>query len=609
MLVGANSCTANNRSMGFAENLGVDMAQVPETPGCYQFKDDAGRFLYVGKAGNLKRRLRDHLVSPTPKIERMLKEASSLSWILCGSENEALLVEAGLVGKHQPRYNSRLKSANPYGGLAVDLRNQQAPRMMKWRGGTKKGVEVLGPFPDGEITEVLWRAGQEVLGLRTCKPGVYKRHEQLEVPCILAEIGRCAAPCVGKTNTHEQQNKVKVLLRAGRGNPQDLLGIMKTERELAAKERKYEKAARLRDTEKAARKILSGKEMPQWQKKHCDVWAIVGERALFAIQLVKIRNGSLTGTLSWTMEGADSEDTVLAFAMLETYGQEGCEVREVLTSFPVGADVEKRIREVSPRNTVFRVPVKGTGKSVLALAQVNADSLLQRSLRERDSDPQKRSESLGSLGSVLGIDAPWRIECFDISHHGGRHSYAGMVVLEDALPVKRDYRLFRVDAGGDDYAAMSQAVKRRYRNKDTLPDLLVVDGGLGQLTVANRALKDLGVDIPAVGLAKRFEEIWQGNTSKILQPNDPALHVLQRARDEAHRFSRGAHRRAKNKVDAFSHLEVPGFGPKRKKMVLAKYKDISSLKKADAVDLSEKTGVPLQVATALLRSLNENPSF
>lgn len=580
--------------------LDVDLQQVPTSPGCYQFFSVDGTALYVGKAINLRRRLADHLQQPIPKIKRMLVEAYDLQWIVCSNELEALLVEAGLIGRLQPRYNSRLKTSNPYPSLAIDSR-YKAPRLVKWRYGQQKEVEVFGPYPKAVLADALWRAGQEVLGLRTCSTGVYKRHERSGRPCILADIGRCAAPCVGRINNASQRENVVLFSKAAKGDIDPLLVEIKNQEEAAAKLRLYEKAARLRDLKISLADANEQSILAGFSKQDSDVWAVASGFGIRAVQLLAVRQGVLVQALCWGVEGKNTDEQGLQAAMVEHYAQNGVIVSKILLNVAPTQELSAQLKNYSKRALVVQQPKRGHGKKAVEIAVLNAEQAVVRFRAQRDKNPELRSEALSRLGEVLGIEAPWRIECFDISHHAGKNSYAGLTVLEDGLPQPKEYRLYKVSTGGDDYKAMREAVTRRAK-AGNLPDLLIVDGGKGQLEAGKKALKAAGVSVPIVGLAKRFEEIWGDVGTILLDDTDPALHILQLARDEAHRFSRRAHRRAKTKQSTKLGIEVKGLGPARQKVLLGAYPTRAKLQNATLEDLQKI--LPEEVSLAVFNTLH-----
>lgn len=595
--------------------LAVTLAEIPTTPGCYTFTGADGRPLYIGKAVNLRARLTSHLRDPDPRLVRMLEEATELSWIECANEAEALVVEAGRIAALQPRYNVRLREADPYPYLALTgAGSTGVPRFQLWRGPARRGVQRFGPWPQREVLEALRRVGEEVYGVRSCADGVFERAQRSGRPCLLAELGRCAAPCVGRVEPAEHQRRVDELRAVLRGATAPARRAVDALMAEAAAEQAYERAARMRDLAEALTRIDELQRVQGLEGRSVDAVGVARSGPVRTVQLCSVRDGALVATRTLVLDGEATEAELVARVLGELYrgpgGGDG-RVTEVLVPVRPAGDWDALLTAHFARTVRLAVPARGPRRALLELATVNAGQQLARELRRRDADPGRRAAVLAALGGHLGIPAPWRIECFDISHTQGRVPVAACVVLEDALPVPGEYRTIHVPEGGDDYAGMELAVRRRYQpvaaGRRAAPDLVLIDGGPGQLAAARAALDALGLTIPTVALAKRLEEVWlDAETAVVLPGNDPALHVLQRARDEAHRFSRARHRARRAKATLADPLDLPpvdGLGPARRVGLLAAFATRPALEAAP-VDALVAAGLPPAVARALHAALH-----
>lgn len=558
--------------------VNLELKDVPHNPGVYTFEDAAGVALYVGKAVDLRLRLGSHLRDPEPRLVSMLHEAERVTWTICASETEALVVEARRIAALGPRYNIRLREPDAYPYLALVESPVGIRRVRVHRGGPNKFVQRFGPYPDRSVLVALRRYAQEALGLRTCTDGTFTRAQQSGRACLLYEMGQCSGPCIGAIDQAEHHRREQVLETVLKGKVHQAVRDVRHDMTQASAERQFERAARLRDLASALERVRELSMVQGLDGKDLDAVGLAQVGPTRAARLVCVRDGAQVATRTLVLEELVDDEELLARSLVEFYAN--------TASLPAPAEVLLELESPDAAALVaahylkpvkVSVPHRGARRELLERARTDAHEALSREARRRDADPQRRASALDALGQALGIDAPWRIECFDISHTQGRVPVAGMVVLEDALPRTSQYRTFNVAPGGDDYAAMYEAVSRRYRatakGQGALPGLVLIDGGPGQLAQARRALSDLGVSLPTAALAKRLEELWLSDETSVLLPRDSAaLHVVQRARDEAHRFSRKAHRRRRDRVtsaDTWGDLpHVSGLGPKLQQKLL-----------------------------------------
>lgn len=589
--------------------LDITLSEIPTTPGCYTFHGPDEKALYIGKALNLRARLASHLRDPDVRLVPMLAEASSLTWLECGSEAEALLIEAGQIAAQQPRYNIRLRESDAYPYLALATGANPFARVQRWRGPPRRGVQRFGPWPEREVLDALARVAEEVYGIRSCADTVFRRAQLQGRPCLLAELGRCSAPCVGRITVDEYSGRVVELTGLLRGQTGGAKVKVAELMAVAAAERAFERAARMRDLGLALARVAELQRVQGLEGRSLDAIGLAHSGPLRAIQVCQIRSGALVSSRSWTFEGEGEDTELVARTLAELYREPGRgtgSVTEVLVPVLPAGEFGALLEAHYGRRVRLLVPQRGARRSLVELMVANATSAAARECRRRDADPGRRAETLTQLGAALGIPAPWRIECFDISHTQGQDPVAACIVLEDTLPVPSQYRTIHVAPGGDDYAGMYEAVLRCYApvaaGRRPAPGLLLIDGGPGQLAAARAALEKLGLTFPSAALAKRLEEVWlDGETTLRLEATDPSLHVLQRARDEAHRFSRARHRarRARSAMrDPLDLPVIPGLGPRRRAALLATFSTRASLEAADIPALVA-AGLPDQLAVLL----------
>ena len=609
---------------------------IPDAPGSYQFKDQHGRIIYVGKAKSLRSRLSNYFGPPAtllPRTRQMVAAAETVEWIEVRNEVEALFLEYNLIKEHRPRFNIRLKDDKSYPFLAVTL-DEEWPRAMVMRGAKRKGVRYFGPYAHAyairETLDLLLRT----FPIRTCTNGKFQRHERLGRPCLYAHIEKCVAPCVKAVTEDDYQVLVDDMLGFLAGDTAPVITRLETLMADAADELEFERAARVRDQLVSVRKAVERQQMVGTKEEDLDVIGLVEDELEASVQIFFVRRGRVVGRKGIVIDKVEDLDTpALSAAILEqVYGDATADdvPREVLLRAQPEdlALYEEFLTLVRGSKVRIRVPQRGDRRTLLETVEQNAQEAFNRHKLKRASDHNARAQALTALQEALHLpEAPLRIECFDISNLQGTQIVASMTVLEDGLPKRSEYRRFKVryPGGQDDFAAMEEVLTRRFRRyleeRDEgaragkrfayPPNLLVIDGGKGQLGVAVRVLEDLGLeDISVVGLAKRFEEVYRpGESDPVRIPRDsPALYLLQHVRDEAHRFAITYHRTLRDKSMTKSVLDdVPGLGPTRRTKLIKHFGSVKKLREQDTDALLALTWLPDAVARDLYAALHGEP--
>ncbi len=606
---------------------------IPETPGSYQFKDEHGRVIYVGKAKSLRSRLSNYFGAPSTlplRTRQMVAAAASVEWIEVRNEVEALFLEYNLIKEHRPRFNIRLKDDKSYPFLAVTL-DEQWPRAMVMRGAKRKGVRYFGPYAHAyairETLDLLLRT----FPIRTCTNGKFQRHERLGRPCLYAHIEKCAAPCVQDIDGTEYRALVDDMLSFLSGETAPVVARLEALMADAAGELEFERAARFRDQLLSVRKAIERQQMVGEKQEDLDVIGLAEDELEASVQIFFVRRGRVVGRRGLVVDKVEDVETptLVARILEQLYGDAAPEdvPREVLVpELPEDQDLyEEFLALVRGSKVRIRVPQRGEKRTLLETVTHNATEAFARHRLKRASDHNARAQTLTSLQEALNLpEAPLRIECFDISNLQGTEIVASMTVLEDALPKRSEYRRFKIkhQLGQDDFAAMEEVLTRRFRRyleeRDEgartgkrfsyPPNLLVIDGGKGQLGVAVRVLEELGLeDVAVVGLAKRFEEVYRpGESDPIRIPRDsPALYLLQQVRDEAHRFAITYHRSLRDKKLTASVLDdVPGLGPTRRTRLLKQFGSVKRLREQEPDTLRALSWLPDAVADDLYAHLH-----
>jgi excinuclease ABC subunit C len=609
---------------------------IPESPGVYRFRDPTGRVIYVGKAKSLRQRLTSYfadLWSLHPRTQQMVTTASSVDWVTVATEVEALQLEYAWIKEFDPRFNVRYRDDKSYPFLAVTL-DEEYPRLQVMRGAKRKGVRYFGPYSHAwairETLDLLLR----VFPARTCSAGVFKRAHQIDRPCLLGYIGKCSAPCVGRVSAAEHRVIVEEFCDFMAGGTDRLLKRLEKEMLSASAETDYERAARFRDDLMAARKALEKQAVVLGDGTDADVVAFAEDQLEAAVQVFHVRGGRIRGQRGWVVEKTElltTGDLVHHFCS-QIYGDsaESSDVpREVLVpELPSDADaLEAWLGERRGSRVSLRVPQRGDKKALMETVARNASEALARHKLRRATDLTARSAALEEIEEALALPtAPLRIECFDISQIQGTDVVASMVVFEDGLARKSEYRRFIIKGATDDVSAISEVIRRRFQHLRAEqsdpervdgggrakkfaypPQLVVVDGGQPQVNAAAAVLADLGVvDVAVCGLAKRLEEVWlpSDDMPVILSRTSEGLYLLQRVRDEAHRFAITFHRQRRSvRMIASSLDDVPGLGEVRRKALLRHFGSVKKLAAASVEEIATVPGVGPRTAAAILAAL------
>jgi excinuclease ABC subunit C len=610
-----------------------ETGSIPEAPGSYQFLDGEGRVIYVGKAKNLRSRLSNYFLQPELLAERtrqMVTTAESVEWIVAKNEVEAFFLEFNLIKRHKPRFNIRLKDDKSYPYLAVTL-DEDWPRAMVLRGSKRKGVRYFGPYAHAyairETLDLLLRT----FPIRTCTKAKFDRHHRLGRPCLYAHIEKCAAPCVGDIDHDEYDKLVHDLLEFLDGEHDAIIKRLEQKMSEAADQLEFELAARVRDQLASVRKAIERQQMVASREEDFDLIGLDEDLLEASVQVFYVRKGRVVGRKGLIVDKVEDVETpaLVARILEQLYADAPPEdvPREILV--PVEPEDHELYEEFLTLNrgakVRVRVPQRGGKRELLQTAMLNARESFARHKLRRASDHNARARTLVALQEALGLpEAPLRIECFDISNLQGTEIVGSMVVMEDGLPKRSDYRRFKVRGltGQDDFASMEDVLTRRFRNylreRDEgaqtgkrfsyPPNLLLIDGGKGQLGVAVRVLEELGLeDICVAGLAKRFEEVYlPGQSDPVRIPRDsPALYLLQQARDEAHRFAITYHRQLRDKKMIVSAIDdIPGLGPTRKKRLLKEFGSVKKMREVEEQDFVELPWLPETVGRAVYAKLH-----
>jgi excinuclease ABC subunit C len=628
---------------------------IPLEPGVYRFSDTHGRVIYVGKAKSLRSRLNSYFADVSglhPRTRQMVTTAAKVEWTVVGTEVEALQLEYNWIKEFDPRFNVRYRDDKSYPVLAVSL-GEEYPRLYVYRGPRRKGVRYFGPYSHAwairETLDLLTR----VFPARTCSAGVFKRHNQIDRPCLLGYIDKCSAPCVGRVTAEQHRTIVEDFCDFLSGKTDRFARDLERKMTDAAELLDFERAARLRDDLGAVRRAMEKQAVVLGDGTDADVVAFAGDDLEAAVQVFHVRGGRVRGQRGWVVEkstepdDADSgSDALLVEQFITQFYGEQAELggaadeatnpvpREVLVPcLPPNADqLASWLEGLRGSRVALRVPQRGDKKSLAETVQRNAQHALAQHKMKRAGDFNARSAALQSIQDTLGLaDAPLRIECVDISHVQGTDVVASLVVFEDGLPRKSDYRHYAIkEAAGDgksnDVASIAEVTRRRFWRhvQDTQhpeelapegksrrfaypPNLYVVDGGAPQVNAAQAVLDELGVtDVAVVGLAKRLEEVWvPSEPDPVIFPRtSEGLYLLQRVRDEAHRFAITYHRSKRSKRMTASVLDsVPGLGEHRRKALVTHFGSVAKLKEASVEEIITVPGIGVATATAVLEAL------
>ena len=578
------------------------LSHLPDKPGVYLMKDDQGRIIYVGKAVLLTNRVRSYFQSSrnhSPKVLAMVARIVDLEYIVTGSEIEALILECNLIKKHRPKYNIRLRDDKTYPYIKVTT-NEEFPLMYSTRRVQKDGARYFGPYTNaGAVHEVI-KLMRKLFPLRTC------RIMNAERPCLEYHIKRCLAPCAGLVDRDTYGGMIKEVCLLLEGRNDAVVRSLRQRMAVAAEKLQFEQAAKLRDQLAAVKQVAEKQNIVSGAGDQ-DAIGLARSALGTCVQVFFIRNGKMVGRDHFLLSGSEQEEDEAALtAFIKQYYSQAVFVpKEVLLPFLIGEQdlLSDWLSQLKGSRVAVETPQRGTKKNIVAMANENAGIVLSEQESSIKAPSAQTVEAMADLGRYLGLeDAPERMECFDISHIQGAETVASMVVFEGGMPKKEDYRRYKlqtVEGKPDDFKSMQEVVGRRYGNLgQPVPNLIIIDGGKGQLSSALEIIRGAGLQVPVIGLAKEFEHIFQEGSSDplILPRHSQALYLIQRIRDEAHRFAVTYHRKLRSKRNMTSVLDhVVGIGATRRK---ALWDAFSSLAKMKAATVEELAAVPTMTLPA-----------
>lgn len=608
-------------------------ADIPTQPGVYRFINQAGTVIYVGKAKNLRNRVTSYFVNPDRLIERtrrMVHTARSIDWTVVQTERAALQLEYAWIKQYQPEFNIRFRDDKSYPYLVVTV-SDDIPRVFLSRRKDIKGAKYFGPFANSWALRDTLSTLLRAFPVRSCSHSVYRRAQRQSRPCLLGDIGKCAAPCVDRVSPEEHKALALGLASFMDGKDDRVLDTLRYDMIQAAERLDFEKAAKLRDRIDAIDTIMVKNTMVLDDSIDADIFGIATDELHAAAYVFRVRAGRIRQARGWVLEGEEPlGDAELVETLLRDGFDDSYPPARVIAvpKLPESHDAwQERLQEVrmekGERGGVeIRVAKRGDLASLAETVRINARQTLQSFLSTRSTDVVARSAALAELGDALGlVEAPLRIECFDVSHLGGENPVASMVVFEDAMPRKDHYRKFALDSPRDDTEGIYEVVSRRLRRLQEgaredaeaedgprkksgfayPPGLLVIDGGQPQVNAAQRALGDLGISIPVCGLAKRLEEVWlPGRDFPVILPrSSEALFLLQRVRDEAHRVAISYQRRTRKRSLKSELVDIPGVGEAMANNLLKTFGSVAEIRTADLHELQRAPGVGAKLAQTI----------
>lgn len=647
-----------NRHMADPSTYRPRTSDIPTSPGVYRFIDDEGRIIYVGKAKNLRNRLTSYfqdIAALHPRTQKMVTTAAAVKWVVVNSDIEALTLEYSWIKEFSPRFNVMYRDDKSYPYLAVSL-GATYPRMYITRESKNRKNRYFGPYTHVWAIRETMDMLQKVFPVRTCSQGVFNRAKRSDRPCLLGYIDRCAAPCVGRISVEDHKQLADDLCQFMAGHTGKFINDLTEQMQQASANLEFEKAAKLRDRIDALHTVMEKNAVVLDDATDTDVFALACDDLVAAVHVFHVRAGRIRGERGWVIDRVDDAppSTLMAQLLQQVYSEatthdrsaaRSVDDREHLSSQALPPEIlvshmpddattiHQWLEDLRQTKVSLRIPMRGAKKALMETVTKNAEHSLQLHKNKRMGDLTQRSQALEEIQEYCGLEnAPLRIECYDISHTAGRQQMASMVVFEDALPRKKDYRTFSIkeneDGAPDDTAAMSEVLQRRFRNlareeekikaggevasgalidEETgrpkrfsyRPDLVVVDGGLPQVNAAQAALDEVNANVPVIGLAKRLEEIWvSGSSFPIIMPRTSAgLFLLQYLRDESHRFAIKAHRNKRGKAVTASVLDrIDGLGDYRQKQLLTHFGSVKKIKEASIDQLTDVPGIGASTA-------------
>lgn len=608
-------------------------SEIPTSPGVYRFLDENGRVLYVGKAKNLRARLSSYFApinSLQEKTRRMVTSSRDVNWTIVKTEFEALQLEFTWIKEFNPPFNVRFKDDKSYPYLAITLADK-TPRVFITRNREIKGAKYFGPYTQAWAIRDTLDSLLKVYPIRSCSSGVFNTAKSTNRPCLLADIGKCSAPCVSRVSPERHKELAKGFTDFLQSGDETHVESLRARMLSASDENNFELAAKLRDNIYALETVLEKSTVVFTDQTDADLFGIADDELAAAVSLFRVRGGRIRGVMGWVVDKELERDQteLVEYLLQNVYGKDATFAsdvpREVLVPvLPTDADaLGQWLSEIRGAKVDLRIPQRGDKRALAETALTNARHALGLYKMRRTADFSARSEALTELQKALNLTtAPLRIECFDVSHLGGTGIVSSMVVFEDGLPKKSLYRKFNIESSSDDTESLYQTLSRRLKylvagvedsdNKFSYrPGLLVVDGGQPQVNAAARALADSEVtDLAVIGLAKRLEEIWLPNNPfpVILPRGSEALFLLQRVRDEAHRFAITAQRKQRKSSIATELETIEGLGEKRVSALLRRFGSAKRLRLASVEEIAEVAGIGPFLAASIAQRLGESDS-
>jgi excinuclease ABC subunit C len=592
---------------------------LPTKPGVYLFKDKEGKVIYVGKAANLSNRVKSYFGAPSSlsnKVQRLVAKIQDFEFVVTNSEQEALILECNMIKKYTPRYNVRLKDNKTFPYLKIDI-NEDWPSVYITRRVQKDGARYFGPFASAGSVRKTLRLIKKIFPFRSCHKRLDGKDKR---PCLDYYIRRCLGPCIGVVEKQEYHDVINQVILFLQGKQELILRELNTKMKAAAQQLQFERAALLRDQIKAIEEVIEGQKIAIKLQGEKDIIGLAQNENQAYVELFSIRNNKLIGRDHFIMEGTrdNSPGQIMTSFVKQYYASASYIPQLILLQHPVEEPVvfSKWLEQQRGSKVELQVPKQGAKKKLVDTAAENAARGLELA-QAKEMKIEIISSGLRELKNRLHLPKmPRRIECYDVSNIQGALAVGSMVVLEKGWPKPAHYRRFRIKtvAGADDYAMIQETLRRRFKRGLTgegtwaiIPDLILIDGGKGQLNAALEIRRELGLDsVPMASLAKENEEVFiAGDPQPVhIAKDSPALHILQRARDEAHRFAISYHRRLRHKEVVLSALDdIPGIGPRRKKALLKKFGSIEAIKEASSEELSHTEGITLALAKKVKEEL------
>ncbi len=604
------------------KHIEEQLKQLPDRPGVYLMKNELEEIIYVGKAKSLRKRVRSYFRkgNHTYKTKILVVHIKDFDYIVTDTEVEAYILEANLINKYQPIYNIRLKDDKTYPYIKVTV-NEDFPRIFKTRIVKSDGARYYGPFTNVDDLYKTINVLKDIYSLRTCRKNL-KADKPEARPCLNYHIGKCLGPCIGAISKQDYRAMVDQACLFLSGHQDDLIKRIEKEMYQASEEKNFEKAARLRDSIQALKRLSVQQKVMYGKNINQDVIAVaVGEEEQSCVQLLIIRNGRLIGQEYYIMEGTEeeAEKEIIEYFLPQYYDRAFQLPDELLLSVEIDQVdlLMDLLKEKKGKKVNVTIPVIGEKKRHVEMAYSNAEENLKKEIIKQKYKKSRTTDAVVKLGEYLELDnPPDHIEGFDISNTQGTDPVASMVVFKDGHSSKQDYRRFKIKTieGPNDFAMMQEVLERRYsrllREKKPLPSLILIDGGKGQLSSAYQVLEELGIShLPIIGLAKREEEVFLPDRQEptIIPKNSSALHLIQRVRDESHRFAVSYHRKLRSRRLTHTMLDdIPGVGPKRRQALLQHFGSLAEIRKANIGKLKEAEGISSKTAKVIYDFLREN---